>query len=55
MRGDGGLYLLAAGIGFALGKLRLKLSCFLPALCLLCSARLSKNRIFGEQHGSAEP
>jgi hypothetical protein len=39
MRGDGGLHLLAARIGGALGELRLKLRRFLLALC----AQLSKN------------
>jgi hypothetical protein len=55
MRGDGGFHLLTASVGGALGKLRLELGCFLLALCLLCGARLSKNGIFGKQHGSAKP
>jgi hypothetical protein len=48
VRGDGGLHLLTASIGLALGKLRPELSCFLLTLCLLCSARLSEYGISGK-------
>lgn len=54
MGGDGRLHLLTASIGLALGKLRLQLSRFLSALCLLCSARLCNNGIFGKKHGRAK-